>query len=188
MNSANLLALLVTPIAISLHECVAEELHYSNYRPCDLSTCSFVCEFAGAHRWSCEREGCMCTFLYQEGEFFSGSDLLRGDLLPGDEDNIWRRKGRKPAKKKRPKSKGRNMEEVTALGRVPMSRLLKEEDRDVLKSKVKGSKSDKTEFPFVVKGRRRSLSVKEVMDQIKKHKGSYPLEKINQFILTGGRR
>lgn len=188
MTSANLLALLVTPIAILLHECVAEELHYSNDRPCDLSTCSFVCKFAGALRWSCEREGCLCTFRYQEDEFFGESDLPREVFFHGDEDDIWRRKGRKPPKKKRPKSKGRNMEEVTELGGIPMSRLLKEGDRDVLKSKVKGSKKEKTEFPFVVKGRRRSLSVKEVMDQIKEHKGSYPLEKINQFILTGGRR
>lgn len=74
-----------------------------------------------------------------------------------------------------------------ALGLGPMARLAVEGERKD-KFKVKSSNKGKSELPIVVKGRSHSLSTKEVMEQIKKQKGAYPIEKINRFIKTGGRR
>lgn len=197
MNPANILALLITLIAIFLPESVAEP---SYFRQCDGSACRNVCEESGALRWSCEREGCLCTFLFDEGAVFD-EELPQGGSMLREDDNmaspyfhvshdIQPGTGRKPKRpeKKRPKFQGEKMEEVIGLGEMPMARIAKQEDTDVLKSRVKGSKKGKPVFPFVVQGGRRLLSMKEVMDQLKEHKGAYPFEKIHQFLNAGGRR
>lgn len=235
MNAAHLLAPLIQTVAILLHEGVAESFYYKH---CDLSMCSLACRQSGALRWSCEEEGCLCTFRYEDDEIWfdelvaHGKATRRGNgnnRVPPDFYSFFdiergiAQKPKRPKKKHR-KYQGRNMPENRgkkgqrydqevklqkkasseqgdndvdvkveaknqndALGLGPMARLALEGDRKD-KFKVKSSKKAKSQLPFVVMGRHRSLSTKEVMDQIKKQKGAYPIEKIRQFIKTGGRR
>lgn len=205
MSAAHLLAPLIQTVVVLLHESAAKTYHY---KTCDLSTCRNDCKGFGALRWSCEEEGCLCTFKYKDVKIIvEGPDYDRG--ISVQKTNHGKNRGRNlpehggkkgqrydqevKLEEKTSSEQGDNDVDVNvedkkqddALGQGPMGRLAVEGDSKD-KSKVKSKKKRKSELPFVVKGLHRSLSAKEVMDQIKKQKGAHSFEKVNEFIKTGG--
>lgn len=122
MSAAHLLAPLIQTVAVLLQEGVAESFYDKH---CDLSMCSLACGQSGALRWSCEEEGCLCTFRYDDSAIWydelvaHGKATRRGNgnnRAPPDFDSSsdieWgiAHKPKRPRKKHR-QHQGRNMPE-----------------------------------------------------------------------------
>ncbi|KAK8784067.1 hypothetical protein V5799_009567 [Amblyomma americanum] len=74
---------------------------------CDLDDCAASCSELGAMRWSCEEEGCLCTFLVDDAKSLELGEEIEGEGQDG------RGKGRpkikyRPGKKKKGSGKDRD--------------------------------------------------------------------------------
>lgn len=53
---------------------------------CDLEDCSMNCVVLGALRWSCEEEGCLCTFLLDDAKALELGEQVEGEGKDGHKE------------------------------------------------------------------------------------------------------
>ncbi|KAH7942964.1 hypothetical protein HPB52_002739 [Rhipicephalus sanguineus] len=210
MNSVIFLALTIASSTLLLNR-VACQIE------CDLKSCENQCMSLNAWRWSCEGEGCLCTFHLDDAKALCEKG---GGIAGGSGGGSGGGGGNEPDKKKKDQEHdydddyddifyddnhdggsretgrppggqggGKKTTKTPARARPSSLSLL---PRKALEPTNGGGgsrvgKVGKMHMPFVVKSLHMPLSSKQVMEQLKRQKGDIPMRKIEDFLRKGGR-